>query len=309
MAEKISDKEQIRKEALEAPVADAAEKVIEENPEATEEDLEQELDKELEGNESVDVVEAEEKSEESNEEKKEETPREESRERNGRGRGRYSREEQHLPWNAKTKLGKDVKEGKIKDIDEILSSGKKIMEEQIIDTLINVKSDLIAIGQSKGKFGGGKRRAWRQTQKKTKEGNVPSFSALAVVGDENGHVGIGSGKAAETLPARDKASRKAKLNLIKINRACGGFECSCTEQHSIPFKVTGKSGSVEVTLIPAPQGTGLVAAKEIQKVLQLAGIKDIYSKTSGKKRTSFNLVKACVAALEKTNPKAVEVRK
>ncbi len=310
MAEKISDKEQIKKEALEAPVADAAEKVIEKNPEATEKDLDRELDKELEGNESVDVVEAEE-SENADEEKTEssEEKKDEASERNNRGRGRYSREEQHLPWNAKTKLGKDVKEGKIKDIDEILGSGKKIMEEQIIDTLLNVKSDLIAIGQSKGKFGGGKRRAWRQTQKKTKEGNVPSFSALAVVGDENGHVGIGSGKAQETLPARDKASRKAKLNLIKINRACGGFECSCTEQHSIPFKVTGKSGSVEVTLIPAPQGTGLVAAKEIQKVLQLAGIKDIYSKTSGKKRTSFNLVKACMAALEKTNPKAAEVKK
>jgi len=300
MAEKISDKEQIKKEALKAPIADAAEKVVEENPEATEKDLEKEIDKELEGNENVDVVDETETSEEESQEEKPEGEKE--AEKNGRERqGRYSKGEQHIPWNAKTRLGKEVKEGKIKDIDEILGSGKKIMEEQIVDTLLSTKSDLIAIGQSKGKFGGGKRRAWRQTQKKTKEGNVPSFSALAVVGDENGHIGIGSGKAQETLPARDKATRKAKLNLMKIQRACGGFECSCTEKHSIPFKVTGKSGSVEITLIPAPQGTGLVVAKEVQKVLQLAGIKDIYSKTSGKKRTSFNLVKACIAALEKTN--------
>ena len=297
MAEKISNKEQIKKEALEAPVADAAEKVIEENPEATEEDLDQELDNELEGTEDVDVVE-----ETSEEESKEQEENNETGEGEKKGRrGRFHKEEQHIPWDAKTRLGKDVKEGKIKDIDEILDSGKKIMEEQIVDTLLNTKTDLIAIGQSKGKFGGGKRRAWRQTQKKTKEGNIPSFSALAVVGDENGHIGIGTGKAQETLPARDKATRKAKLNLIKIRRACGGFECSCTEKHSIPFKVAGKSGSVEITLIPAPQGTGLVAAKEVQKVLQLAGIKDVYSKTSGKKRTSFNLVKACIAALEKTN--------
>ena len=166
---------------------------------------------------------------------------------------------------------------------------------------MNIKSDLISIGQAKGKFGGGKRRAWRQTQRKTKEGNVPSFSTMAVVGDENGHVGIGTGKAKETLPARDKAVRKAKLNIIKVTRACAGFDCACSELHSIPFKVMGKEGSVTVTLIPAPQGTGLVVANELKKVLKLAGIKDVYSRTTGKKRTSFNLVKACIEALEKTN--------
>ncbi len=77
-------------------------------------------------------------------------------------------------WEPKTKLGKLVKEGKIKDIDEILDSNQKILEEQIVDSLLDLKSELIFIGQAKGKFGGGKRRAWRQTQKKTKEGNIPS---------------------------------------------------------------------------------------------------------------------------------------
>ena len=79
---------------------------------------------------------------------------------------------------------------------------------------------------------------------------------MVVVGDGNGHVGIGEGKAKETLPARDKAIRKAKLNIIKIERSCSGFDCACNELHTVPFKVTGKSGSVRVTLIPAPQGTG-----------------------------------------------------
>jgi small subunit ribosomal protein S5 len=203
-------------------------------------------------------------------------------------------------WEPKTKLGKEVKEGKIKNIDEILKSNRKILEVEIVDYLLNAKTDLLSIGQSKGKFGGGKRRAWRQTQRKKKEGNVPTFSAMAVAGDENGHIGIGYGKSMETLPARDKAIRKSKLNIIKIKRGCSSFDCDCQELHTVPFKVTGKAGSVRVTLIPAPQGTGLVIANELKKVLKLAGIKDIYSKTFGKARTTFNLVKACMDALEKT---------
>lgn len=206
-------------------------------------------------------------------------------------------------WEPKTRLGREVKEGKIKNIDEILDSKQKILEEQIVDSLLILKSDLISIGQSKGKFGGGKRRAWRQTQRKTKEGNVPTFSTMAVVGDENGHVGIGDGKAKETLPARAKALRKAKLNLIRIKRTCAAFDCACSEPHTIPFKVQGKAGSVRVDFSPAPQGTGLVVANELKKILKLAGIKDIYSKTFGKKRTSFNLIKACMDALNKTNTK------
>lgn len=204
-------------------------------------------------------------------------------------------------WEPKTQLGREVKSGQIKNIDEILKSGRKILEAEISDYLLNLKSDLISIGQSKGKFGGGKRRAWRQTQRKTEEGNVPTFSAMAVVGDENGHVGYGYGNSMETLPARDKSLRKAKLNIIKVKRGCSAFDCDCSELHTVPFKVTGKSGSVRITLIPAPQGTGLVVASELKKVLKLAGIKDVYSKSFGKMRTTFNSIKACFDALEKTN--------
>jgi small subunit ribosomal protein S5 len=221
------------------------------------------------------------------------TEREKDRER--------ERDAELASWVPKTQLGKDVKAKKIKDIDEILDSNKKILEEQIVDLLINLKSDLIFIGQSKGKFGGGKRRAWKQTQRKTKQKNVPTFSTLAVVGDENGHVGIGIGRAKETLPARDKAIRKAKLGIIKVRRSCSSFDCACDEPHSIPFKVEGKSGSNEIILIPAPQGTGLVVANELKKVLKLAGIKDVYSKTFGSVRTTTNLVGACMNALRKTN--------
>jgi len=204
-------------------------------------------------------------------------------------------------WEPKTKLGIDVKAGKIRNIDDILDNNKKILEAEIVDTLLTLTSDLILVGQSKGKFGGGKRRAWRQTQRKTMEGNVPTFSTFAVVGDENGHIGVGAGRAAETLPAREKSIRKAKLNIMKIRRTCGAYDCSCSEPHTIPFQVEGKAGSVRVILTPAPQGTGLVVGNELKKVLKLAGIKDMYSKTFGQKRTSFNLVKACIEALKKTN--------
>jgi small subunit ribosomal protein S5 len=247
---------------------------------------------------------------EKKEEKSEEEIRNEARKKQERARrGELTREEIVEAWTTKTKLGEEVKRGKIKDIDEIIDSNKKILEPQIVDSLIPIKMDLISIGQAKGKFGGGKRRAWRQTQRKTKEGNVPTFSTMAVVGDGNGHVGIGVGKAMETLPARDKAIRQAKLNVIKINRSCAAFDCDCSEKHSVPFKVNGKAGSVRVELIPAPQGTGLVVANELKKILKAAGIQDVYSKTYGKIRTTFNLAKACMDALKKTNPIYDEAKK
>ena len=204
-------------------------------------------------------------------------------------------------WDPKTKLGRKVKDGKIKNIDEILDKREKILEPEIVDSLLNLKTDLILIGQAKGKFGGGKRRAWKQTQRKTQEGNVLKFSAMSVIGDENGHVGVGKGSSVETLPARGKSKIKAKLNLFKITRKCSAFDCECSEPHTIPFKVEGKSGSVKIKLIPAPQGTGLVATDELKKVLRLAGVKDVYSKTTGKTKTTYNLIKACIDALKKTN--------
>jgi small subunit ribosomal protein S5 len=207
-------------------------------------------------------------------------------------------------WKPRTELGKKVREGKITNIDSILD--KKILEEQIIDSLVNLQSDLLLVGQSKGKFGGGKRRAWKQTQRKTMEGNIPSFSCGVIVGDKDSHVGLGFGKAKETLPAREKALRKAKLNIIKVIRGCGSFDCLCEEKHTVPFKVEGKCGSSRVTLIPAAQGTGLVIGDECKKILRLAGIKDVYSKTFGQTRTTINLAKACIEALKKTNIKVKE---
>ena len=225
------------------------------------------------------------------------------------GRGGYRRPirktpeemmEEHLGgWIPKTSLGKKVRERQIKSIDEILDKKLKILEPEIVDSLIKLESELLFAGQAKGKFGGGKRRAWRQSQKKTKEGNVITFSALAVIGDKKGHVGLGLGKAKETLPAREKALRKAKLNIIRVKRGSGSFDGVSSELHSIPFKVEGKCGSVRIKLIPAPQGTGLAIGDEGKKILKLVGIKDIYSKSYGQTRTTINYAKAIMDALGK----------
>lgn len=202
-------------------------------------------------------------------------------------------------WKPKTKLGMQVKNGEITDIDDILNSGQKIMEPEIVDKLIpDLESELLLIGQSKGKFGGGQRRVFRQTQKKTREGNKPSFGTMAIVGNKNGYIGIGTGKSKETVPARDKAIRNAKLNLIKIRRGSGSWESTGKESNSIPFKVSGRCGLSEIILIPAPKGVGLCCEKECAKILKLAGIKDIWSKTFGNPKTKINLLMACFDALK-----------
>ena len=205
-------------------------------------------------------------------------------------------------WAPKTELGKLVKSGQITDIDEIFVSGKRILEVEIINFLFpNLESELLLVGQSKGKFGGGARRIFKQTQKKTREGNKPSFGVMAVVGNKDGYVGVGYAKAKETVPAREKALRKAKLNLFSIKRGSGSWLSSTNEPHSIPFSVAGRCGSTRITLLPAPVGKGLIVEKECKKVLELAGIKDIWSKTTGQTGTKTNLITACVAALKKLN--------
>jgi len=203
-------------------------------------------------------------------------------------------------WTPKTDLGKKVKNGEITDIEQIIDEGKKIRETEIIDVLLpGMESDLLLVGQSKGKFGGGKRRIFRQTQKKTKEGNKPHFAAIAVVGNKDGYVGIAAGKSKETVPAREKAYRNAKLNMIKIRRGCGSWQCGCKQGHSIPFKVSGRCGSIRIQLMPAPKGTGLKAEKECQKILRLAGITDIWARTTGTTTTKINVLYACFDALKK----------
>lgn len=201
-------------------------------------------------------------------------------------------------WTPRTEIGRKVKNGEITHIDQILQAGHPILEEQIVDVLLpSIQSELLMIGQSKGKFGGGARRVFRQTQKKTPEGNKPSFACMAVVGNGNGYVGIGYGKSKDTVPAREKAIRNAKLNVFKIRRGAGSWEDASSEPHSIPWTSRGKCSSVEITIMPAPKGKGLVIEPECAKIMRLAGIENIYSKTEGQSRAKINLIRACEQAL------------
>ncbi len=202
-------------------------------------------------------------------------------------------------WVPKTELGKKVFNGEITDINQILEQGIKIREPEIVDKLLpDLKHELILIGGRTGKGGGIQRIPIRITAKVTKSGKRFSYGAFVVVGNEDGIVGIGMGKAKEPRLAIEKALRRAKLNLIKVKRGCGSWECSCGEEHSIPYKTEGKCGSVRVVLMPAPKGVGLVCDDESKKLFRLAGIKDIWVKTFGATYTRFSLIRAMFNALK-----------
>jgi small subunit ribosomal protein S5 len=202
-------------------------------------------------------------------------------------------------WKPRTSLGRRVKEGEITDMNQILDARERILEAEIVDVLMpTLKTELLMVGQAKGKFGGGQERVFKQTQKKTREGNKPNFSTFALVGNEDGYVGMGSGKAKETVPAREKAIRNAKLNIIKIRRGNGTWEDTGNEPNTIPFAVRGRCGSVRVTLLPAPRGTGLCISEEAKKLLQLAGVKDVWSKIEGRTHTKRNVLKAVFGAMK-----------
>ena len=179
-----------------------------------------------------------------------------------------------------------VKEGKIVSLDEIFESNLRITEPEIVDYLMpDLKHEVIDIGI---------------VQKQTDAGEITRFKAIVVIGNMDGYVGIGAGKARQLRFAIQKAIQDAKLKIIPVKRGCGSWECRCGEPHSLPFTVRGKSGSVEVILKPAPKGTGLVIGDIGKKVLKYAGVKDIWSRTRGETRTSYNFAMAVYNALKMT---------
>ncbi len=206
-----------------------------------------------------------------------------------------------MDWIPRTKLGQEVAMGQI-TLDEIFKSGKKIKEAGIVDKLLpGLQNEIIFIGGSPGKGGGIKRTPTRRTARMHRSGRRYRVSAIAAVGDGNGHVGIGKAQSVENKDAIDKAITTAKLNIIPVKRACGSWECACGESHSIPVKIDGKAGSVKVTLIPAPKGIGLCINDEAKKVIRLAGVKDIWSMSDGESRSRVNYTFAIYNAFKKMN--------
>ncbi len=195
-------------------------------------------------------------------------------------------EEEAVEWVPQTRLGRLVKEGQVTTMNEALASGLPIREYQIVDALIpEIRDEVLDINM---------------VQRMTDSGRRVKFRATVIVGNGDGFIGIGEGKDVQVGVAIRKAIDTAKMNIIGIKRGCGSWECGCGLGHTVPFEVKGKAGSVEVELRPAPRGLGLASGGTAKKVLEIAGIKDVWTKVYGETRTTINFAKATFDALMRT---------
>ena len=207
-----------------------------------------------------------------------------------------------IGWIPKTDLGNDVLKGKYGSLEQVIKKGALILEPEIIDHLIpDIKHEILYIGGSPGKGGGIRRTATKRTARMHKSGRRFKLTSVIVVGNEDGIVGMGKSASKEHRIAIEKATLQAKLNVIRARRGCGSWECGCDGEHSIPFKTSAKYGSVNVTLLSAPKGVGIVADRTSRAILKLAGIKDVWVQMSGNSGTRVNLAYAVFNALKNLN--------
>ncbi len=206
-----------------------------------------------------------------------------------RGRRRGRREESHAnleQWVPRTRLGKMIQEGKVTSIEEVFMAGLQIRESQIVDALIpDLQEEVININL---------------VQKQTDAGEKSRFRAVVAVGNRDGYIGLGSGKASQVRNAIEKAATDARLKIVPVRRGCGSWECGCGRPHSIPFQVEGKTGGVKVVFVPGPRGLGLVVSEVSKVILGLAGIKDVWTRTYGSTRTIPSFAYAVFDALKQT---------
>ena len=189
------------------------------------------------------------------------------------------------PWVPKTRLGKMVKSGAVKTMSEALATKLPLREPEIVDALLPEMGDEVINIAS--------------VQRMTDSGRRIRFSITAVTGNRDGFVGLGMAKGKEVGPTIKRAIDRAKINLIEIHRGSGSWSSGeGAPAASVPYKIFGKCASTEVTIKPAPQGTGLVCGKTAKAVLGLAGIQDAWVYTRGQTRTSTNYAKALFNALE-----------
>jgi len=208
------------------------------------------------------------------------------RRRPKRDGGEFRREIDFSSWVPRTSVGEKVKSGEIKTMNDFMKRSTPIKEVEIVDKLLPMMGEeVIDVGR---------------VQRVTDSGRRMRFRVVVGVGNRNGYVGVGVAKGKEAGPTIRKAIKRAKLNVVEIKRGCGSWECGCGNPHTVPFKITGKSGSVSVTLYPAPKGTGAVSGEIARKILALAGISDVWVHTDGHTRTAINFSRAILDALANT---------
>ena len=189
-------------------------------------------------------------------------------------------------WQPKTRLGRLVNDGEIEDMNAALNSGLPLKEPEIVDNLLpGLDDEVLDINM---------------VQRMTDSGRRVKFRCVVVIGNRDGYVGYAEGRDDQVGGAIEKAIEVAKLNIIDVSRGCGSWECGCGRPHTVALKQTGQAGSVEVELIPAPRGLGLAGGETVRHVLDLAGIEDAWTRSSGKTRTTVNFAKATFNALRKT---------
>jgi len=201
-------------------------------------------------------------------------------------------QEHEVEWVPQTRLGRLVKEGQVTTMNEALESGLPIRESQIVDALIpEIRDEVLDINM---------------VQRMTDSGRRVKFRATVIVGNGDGFIGIGEGKDVQVGIAIRKAIDTAKMNIKGIKRGCGSWECGCGLGHTVPFAVKGKVGSVTVELKPAPRGLGLASGGTAKKVLEIAGIKDVWAQATGETRTTLNYARATYDALIRTTTMKVK---
>lgn len=189
-------------------------------------------------------------------------------------------------WIPRTLLGQMILEGKITSLDEIFNQGYKVQEAEIVDSLVpDLRQEVLSVSI---------------VQKQTDAGEKTRFKSLVVVGNYDGIFGLGVGKDRQVRAAIQKATNDAKINIFPVRRGCGSWECGCNDPHSVPFKVTGKCGSVRVELIPSPKGLGIVAGYTAKTIIAFAGIKDCWTRSFGSTRTIPSFAYATSNALKNT---------
>jgi len=193
-------------------------------------------------------------------------------------------------WVPVTKLGRLVKAGEIKCLEDMYQHSLPIKEYQIVDHFYQDPSDPKALKDDVMKI--------MPVQKQTRAGQRTRFKAFVAVGDGAGHVGLGVKCAKEVATAIRGAIIAAKLSLIPIRRGYWGNKLG--DPHTVPMKVSGKCGSVRVRLVPAPRGTLVVGAPTSKKLLAFAGVKDCFTASKGSTKTRGNFMKAVFDALSKT---------